>query len=381
VRKNSDLKQIRMFLLLSLVLSLLLPLSPIRINIPIFESLHSVNPIKMLNISNIAEDQSPLIRHKQISIQQIVLFAYLLISISFIARFIFSLGKVFSYYTISEKYRNGKFTIVLLDKKVIAFSFFHWIFISKSDENNYSIQIIEHEKVHARQYHSIDIILSEIMVAAIWFNPFIWMFRSAIQQIHEFLADQGVIDSGANPLEYKSLLVNQAAEGKLIAISSNFSYSLIKKRLVMMSEKKKSSHSRIKMLLILPIAALVLMGVSVQKGQSANINSSGSLITNRINDGNDKISRNELIKQGELVLSPDDSEFSQAFKVISFTVSTMIGNFEESYDQNSGPSFTRDQINLIKRSQSGRKVYIENIKVLGLEGEIRNLGSIIFTIK
>jgi hypothetical protein len=374
-----------MFLIVSVLLSFLLPLSPVKINLFNISETFQINSVNILNIKDSVSNQNLLNVDNSIDIGQVILIVYLLISGFFITRFFASLIKVFSYIAGSEKINNGSFTYVFLDKKIVAFSFFHWIFISKLDKYSLTTQIIEHEKVHAQQYHSIDIILSELMVAAMWVNPFVWMLKKAIQQIHEFLADQGVINSGVNPLEYKKLLVNQAAGDKLIAISSNFSYSLIKKRLIMISKEKKENNQYYKMLIIIPIAALVFLGVSMSNNKTALAQKSDkSIAINSLandNNGATLITRSQLLGNGQLSMEFNETEYSQFFKVVSFTVSTMIKNFEESYDQPNGPAFTKQQIDLIKRSQSGRKVYIENIKVIGLEGEIINLGSIVFTIK
>lgn len=93
------------------------------------------------------------------------------------------------------------------------------------------------------------------------------------------------------------------------------------------------------------------------------------------------ITKAELLKMGQVSFNPDDSEFSSAFRVISFTVSARVGVYEESYEQTNGPRFTPKQINLIKKVKSQNKVYIENIKAVGPEGKIRNLGSIVFKIR
>ena len=93
------------------------------------------------------------------------------------------------------------------------------------------------------------------------------------------------------------------------------------------------------------------------------------------------ITKTELLNAKGIYFSGQDSDFATAFRVIGFTVSTRIGSYEESYEQTNGPKFTKKQIDLIKRVKPKRKVYVENIRAVGPEGEIRNLGSIIFTIK
>ena len=93
------------------------------------------------------------------------------------------------------------------------------------------------------------------------------------------------------------------------------------------------------------------------------------------------ITKSELLNAKGIYFSGEDTDFASAFRVVSFTVSTQIGMYEESYDQKNGPVFTKKQIDLIKRAKPKSKVYIENIIAIGPEGEKRNLGSIIFKIK
>ncbi len=93
------------------------------------------------------------------------------------------------------------------------------------------------------------------------------------------------------------------------------------------------------------------------------------------------ITKSDLLNSRGIFLSGQDTEFSMAFKVISFTVTTKINGYEIAFEQNNGPAFTKEQINLIKQAKPKSKVYIENIIAIGPEGEKRNLGSITFKIK
>jgi hypothetical protein len=180
--------------------------------------------------------------------------------------FCFQFFQITWYYLTLKKQKKQGFTIIYLKKRSIPFSFFNLIFIGKQDiEEN--TQIIEHEKIHAKQIHTIDLLIAELLVAAMWFNPFIWMYKRELQQVHEFLADEGVLNSGVDQLEYQTLLVNHAAEGRLVAVSSNFSYSLIKKRIKMMSKKKTHGKAGVKLLLVVPVLLVLILGVSCANGQ------------------------------------------------------------------------------------------------------------------
>jgi hypothetical protein len=151
-----------------------------------------------------------------------------------------------------------------------AFSFFNLIFInpevfSKEERE----QIISHEKVHASQYHSFDLILIELLAAAMWFNPLVWMMRKSIQLVHEYLADEGALHSGIDKVRYQALLINQVTEERLICLSSSFNYSLIKKRMIMMNKSNFKREARYKILALLPLIAILFLGVACIKGKDA----------------------------------------------------------------------------------------------------------------
>jgi hypothetical protein len=92
-----------------------------------------------------------------------------------------------------------------------------------------------------------------------WFNPLIWMMRSSIQLVHEYLADEGALSTGIDRLRYQALLVNQAAEERLICLSSSFNHSLIKKRMIMMTKSKFNHGTKLRILTLVPITAFALL--------------------------------------------------------------------------------------------------------------------------
>jgi len=135
-------------------------------------------------------------------------------------------------------------------------------------------------------------------------------------------------------------------------------------------------------LALIPITIILLVAYSIKAGDKVNPEKQKAISELIINDDEPiLITKSDLVNAKGVYFSADDAEFASAFRVVSFTVSTRIGDYEESYTQNNGPSFTSKQIKLIRRVKAKAKVYIENIKAIGPEGEIRNLGSITFKIK
>jgi TonB family protein len=150
--------------------------------------------------------------------------------------------------------------IVLVDMQnaIGPFSFFNILFINQQNYNPNEVKvIIDHELAHIKLKHSYDILLLELILIVQWFNPFAWLLRHDLKELHEFQADQYTLQAGTNPAHYRRLLVLQAL-GAQVDLGHNFSQSLIKKRLKMMN-----SHTNRKLGLLKPITALLLISFLV----------------------------------------------------------------------------------------------------------------------
>ena len=145
-----------------------------------------------------------------------------------------------------------------------TFSFFDWIFIGPEKIKKEDLEhIIIHERIHATQYHTLDLIVIELLTAVMWFNPLIWMMKNSIQLVHEYLADEGALNTGIDKHRYQALLINQITEDKLISLSSSFNHSLIKKRMKMMLNKKFNRRSNLKIMTLLPLAAFLFTVIAL----------------------------------------------------------------------------------------------------------------------
>lgn len=153
---------------------------------------------------------------------------------------------------------------ILLQKKIskpakeTAFSFFNKIKLG-DDVNNRDI-IIAHEAVHARQWHSADVLLIEMMMIFNWFNPVIYLYRQTIKHIHEFIADKKAVASGTSKADYAMLLFSQTFKQPTHHLANPFfNQSLLKERILML---QKSPSQRVKLLkygLSAPLFALMLI--------------------------------------------------------------------------------------------------------------------------
>ena len=138
-----------------------------------------------------------------------------------------------------------------------SFSFFNYVFINPSVSENEAQEIMNHEIVHVRQKHWFDLLLVEILRLIQWVNPFVWIYTRFIRLNHEYLADQAALQRTASTANYRAALINQLFESPVISLTNSFNYSLNKKRFDMMKKIISSPYRKFKVLLVLPIFAIV----------------------------------------------------------------------------------------------------------------------------
>lgn len=163
----------------------------------------------------------------------------------------------------NERRHLDGMTWVQLKENKAPFSFFHWVFASEALQHDERfIQIIAHEKAHARRVHSLDVLFFEMLQLMFWYHPAFYFYRSEIKAMHEFEAD-AIALSQTNKIVYQKALLDLSLGGEIILLTNPFNVSLIKKRMLMMNQKQGDQPARIwlKMLTIVPF---VLMAVIIQ---------------------------------------------------------------------------------------------------------------------
>lgn len=143
--------------------------------------------------------------------------------------------------------------------KAVPFSFGRSIFINPASHSQDELErIIQHEFVHVRQNHTIDLLLAELLCIVNWFNPFAWLIRHAIRQNLEFLADDQVLKNGLEKRDYQYLLLKVTGNDGF-AIAGHFNFSSLKKRIVMMNKIKSARVHAARFLFVLPLLAVSLL--------------------------------------------------------------------------------------------------------------------------
>ena len=155
----------------------------------------------------------------------------------------------------SEKKRYGNYILVIPRQPIASFSWGRYIVVSASDYSRQSEEVLLHEMMHLRNHHTLDLLFMQIFLLVHWFNPVIWLLKRELQEIHEFEADNGVINTGVDATKYQLLLVKKAVGTRLYSMSNGFNHSKLKKRITMMLKERTNRWARLKLLLAVPVMA------------------------------------------------------------------------------------------------------------------------------
>lgn len=269
--KNKNTYQFnRMYLLLSLVFSLAIPF--VTIEQPKAAFIPAKPVIEQLNafpVDNIQEgkiiDQPAATRRDYISrspatvnyMPYLVTGLYGLIVLILLGRFIKNIVTINLSAKNNKKLPYRDAWLVLIKEKLTPHTFMNYIFINSDDYANNRIEedVLKHELTHAQQWHSADVMFIGLLQVICWFNPFIFLYRKAIQLNHEFIADAAVINGNSDVSGYQYLLLEKISGLAASDITCQFNYSVTKKRLIMMTKKTSAVTAAIARLAVIPLMA------------------------------------------------------------------------------------------------------------------------------
>ncbi|MEH6705249.1 M56 family metallopeptidase [Galbibacter orientalis] len=203
-------------------------------------------------------------------------------------------------------------------KEDAAFSFFKDIFIGKSLLQKEHKHIIEHELVHIKEKHSLDLIFFEILRIVFWFNPLIYIYQARITELHEFIADAKTVKN--NKKEHYQLLLEEVFKTDRISfINHFFNQSLIKKRIVMLQKSKSKKVWQLKYLVLIPMVLSMLFYTSCEKEES--------IITEK------QMSIEEQVRELEAALESSDEELSPELRKQIFSLAVKTSNKKYNTDK------------------------------------------------
>ncbi len=150
--------------------------------------------------------------------------------------------------------------VYVLRKAAGPFSFFRMVFLHpESHSDKETDEILTHECTHVSQWHSIDVILSEMMCMACWFNPFVWLLKREVRHNLEYLADNTVIQSGYDSKSYQYHLLGLAHHQSVTTLYNSFNVLHLKNRIMMMNKKRSPGIVRTKYLIFVPLVGILML--------------------------------------------------------------------------------------------------------------------------
>ena len=251
LRKETFFTSNRWYLVLGLLLSVVLPLLTFTKTVyiepePIVYATEL--PVLKPTFEPIVVEEAPF------DWSLVFLVFYSAIATLFFIKILIEIGSFFKRIKNQNKQKVGKYTLVLSNSIENPFSFFSYIVINKNRFSEAELHhILTHESIHVKQKHSFDVLLSKLYCAVFWVNPIIWMYRKAMLQNLEFIADNETFRQIENKYEYQKTLVKVVSHQHNLSITNQFYQSLIKKRIVMLHTNQSHKKNVWKYATILPL--------------------------------------------------------------------------------------------------------------------------------
>lgn len=249
-----------------------------------------------------------------ISWVQIVLLVYLAGILFLACRNIYSLICLFRLIHSGkhEKLEKGV-TLVVHNQEIAPFSWMKYIVISRKDLEENGREILIHEMAHIHHRHSVDLLVADICIFFQWFNPGAWLLKQELQNVHEYEADETVINEGVNAKEYQLLLIKKAVGTRLYSMANSFNHSKLKKRITMMLKEKSNPWARLKYLYVLPLAAIAVTAFArpeisekIEEISAVKVNDLAEIVQEKVLQDTVKVSKDE--KKDDLVVSGVESK-------------------------------------------------------------------------
>ena len=261
LKKETFFQFNRFFLIITAFLALCIPVINIDFNSAsqisgaeqILPLLHQVNDIQIGIQQSISQESNIL----HVSLADVINWVYIAGLLIMSLKLFSGLFKLFGIINRSPKLRDKDHTL-LISEDVPAASFFSYIFWKDKHDKSDPIQntILDHEMVHVRQWHSLDVVTMELMVIIKWFNPLIYLFRNSLKKTHEFIADRYVTNQMGDKMQYASILLKNSGPTDIPPISNHF-YGNIKERIKMLGAKQSTKLHRLKYFAVIPITLML----------------------------------------------------------------------------------------------------------------------------
>jgi len=200
--------------------------------------------------------QAQIEQQESFDYAQALLIAYCIVSGILILKIGYSVIRIKKLKGRKITYQNR--TVFLLKQDLAPFSFWNTIYLSETYFKDSKIQdsVFLHEEIHVKQKHSADILFVEILKAVFWLNPFLYFYKKAMVNNHEFIADDSVIRKKKNIKSYQELILHEILKQQNLPLIHQFNFNNTKKRFIMMTNKN-SKFAKMKNYLAVPAFAVL----------------------------------------------------------------------------------------------------------------------------
>lgn len=255
----------RFYLMFSLVYSFLIPFIDIPLD-PRLPLNSTFNAITTGTVNLILRESATGIRSSHLNFQIILLLLFITISAFLLIRFVSNIFSIIRKIQRNKKVKYNKVSLVLVEEMIIPHSFFRYIFLNRSDFENGKIEkeLLMHEETHCRQYHSVDVILIQLLTIVFWFNPLIWLYKRSMLLNHEFYADDKALE-GKDVADYHQILFRIITHDSSGILVSSFKNSFIKNRIDMMKKSYPINKAVLRKLTALSLTIILAIFLSCRK--------------------------------------------------------------------------------------------------------------------
>ena len=258
----------------------------------------------------------------------------------FLMKFAFDFYSVFKVLKGKTILQQADFKFIDLKENVSPFSYFNFIVYNSSLYSDTELEnILEHEKVHSAQNHTVDVLISRLFCIVFWFNPLVWLYKKAMLQNLEFIADSEASKNISDKKSYQLTLLKITTQENCVAITNHFYQSLIKKRIVMLNKNQSNKRNSWKYALLLPLlgAFVFFFQVKVVAQEKALVQTAveysktneNSVVIYKINknttDAELKEKTNALKEKYGVTLAFSDVERNSANELTAIKVDLKIG--------------------------------------------------------
>lgn len=190
---------------------------------------------------------------------------YTVIAIVLIAKVVISIVSLYKMLKEQQIVVKDNIKLIDLNKNIAPFSFFKYIVFNSNLYNKEELNsILLHEEIHCKEKHTIDLLIARLFCVLFWFNPFMWLYKKAIIQNLEYIADRKAMLQIVDKKEYQRALLKVVTHQNSISITNQFYQSLIKKRIVMLNKNQSQKRNSLKYALVLPALVGFVMLFQIQ---------------------------------------------------------------------------------------------------------------------